>query len=219
MENSKAPKWLDNAVKTIERYIIKTLIALMSILLILATIQLAYLVVVSIIQSDVFILDVDVLMDLFGVFLLVLIGIELLDTIKVYFKKHEIHVEVVMLVALIAVARKIVLMDLSYYSGLEILGIAAIVISLSLGYYFIKKSGGAGFWPNENETQKDITIQEKEFDPEKQIKTIERKKVLKEQSSNIKTEPESPTMYAGPKDKNIENSTKPDSGKNENKSD
>jgi uncharacterized membrane protein (DUF373 family) len=190
MENDKTPKLLDKTVKFIERSIIKTLIALMSVLLILATIQLGYLVVVSILESEVFILDLDVLMDLFGVFLLVLIGIELLDTIKVYFKKHDIHVEVVMLVALIAMARKIVLMDLSYYSGLEIVGIAAIIIALSLGYYFIKKAGGAGFWPNENETQKDVVIEEKEFDPVKETKISERKKVLKVQSSNTKNNPE-----------------------------
>ncbi len=92
MEQSNGVKQMNIIVKTIEKYIIKTLIALMSVLLIIATIQLGYMVVNSILLSDVFILDLDVLIDLFGVFLLVLIGIELLNTIKVYFKKHDIHV-------------------------------------------------------------------------------------------------------------------------------
>jgi len=189
MEQTKSVQRLNSAVKTIERYIIKTLIALMSVLLIIATLQLAYMVVVSILQSEVFIMDLDVLMDLFGVFLLVLIGIELLDTIKVYFKKHDIHVEVVMLVALIAIARKIILMDFDKYSGFEIMGIAAIVISLALGYYFIKKAGGCGFWPEERETVKSEVIEETEFDPQNQAKIVERKKVLKEQNIELAKDP------------------------------
>jgi len=189
MEQSKGVKRMNEMVKIIEKYIIKTLIALMSVLLIIATVQLGYMVVTSILQSDVFILDLDVLMDLFGVFLLVLIGIELLDTIKVYFKKHNIHVEVIMLVALIAIARKIILMDFSKYTGLEILGIAALIITLSLGYYFIKKAGGAGFWPCEKEVVKDVLIEEVEFDPTSKAIITERKKILREQSTESNPNP------------------------------
>ncbi len=152
-ETSKTVSIVNNAVKILETYIIKALIGLMSLLLIIATIQLGYKVIESILVSDTFILDLDVMMDLFGVFLLVLIGIELLDTIKVYFKKHEVHVEVVMLVALIAIARKIIVLDFKEYTGLEVLAIAGIIIALSLGYYFIKKAGGCNFY-NDKEQNK-----------------------------------------------------------------
>lgn len=197
-------KRLDGVVKTIERFIIKTLIAFMSLLLILATLQLGYLIIINILQSDVFLLDMDVLMDLFGVFLLVLIGIELLDTIKVYFKKHDIHVEVVILVAIIAIARKVILLDMDHYSGLEIIGIAAVIVALTLGYYLIKKAGGAGFWPAEQEVSRDIVIEEKEFDPENQTKVAERKKVVKQHTSESKKQPDESSIYTGPKDLDIE---------------
>ncbi len=208
MEQSKSVERLNKTVKTIEKYIIKTLIGLMSLLLIIATVQLGYMVIKSILQSEVFILDLDVLMDLFGVFLLVLIGIELLDTIKVYFKKHDIHVEVVMLVALIAIARKIILMDFSKYTGFEILGVAAVTIALALGYYLIKKAGGCGFWPREKETVKDLVIEETEFDPDNQSKITERKKVLKQQSNQSQVDPGHAQTYTGPKDKPIEEKLK-----------
>jgi len=204
MEESKSTVRLNNAVKVIERYIIKTLIGLMSLLLIIATVQLGYMVIKSILESDVFILDLDVLMDLFGVFLLVLIGIELLDTIKVYFKKHDIHVEVVMLVALIAIARKIILLDFDKYSGIEVLGIASIVIALALGYYFIKKAGGCGFWPKEKETVKDSVIEETEFDDDGKTRIGERKKILKEKNMEEQVEPDMKSKYTGPKDAIIE---------------
>ncbi|HDR53004.1 MAG TPA: hypothetical protein ENN90_15520 [Mariniphaga anaerophila] len=86
-------------------------------------------------------MDLDDLMDLFGVFLLVLIGIELLDTIKVYLRQNQVHVEVVVLVAIIALARKIVILKVEQLSGDVIIGIGVLIIALSVAYYLIKKAG------------------------------------------------------------------------------
>ena len=45
-------------------------------------------------------LDIDELLTYFGLFFMILIGLELLETIKMYLKEDQIHVEVVMLVAM-----------------------------------------------------------------------------------------------------------------------
>lgn len=177
LKNSKLNKF----TKRVERYIIKTLIAFMSILLIIATLQLGYEVIKAIITSNGFLIDMEGLMGLFGVFLLVLIGIELLDTIKVYFREHVIHVEVVMLVAIIAVARKVIVMDFDKYSGLEVIGIAAIILALAGGYYLIKKTGGCGFWPSEKEENRETVVEEVTLDEETGNKVLERKKTVKSQ--------------------------------------
>lgn len=178
-ETDSSPPRLRKTVQVIERNIIKTLIALMSILLVAATIELGYVLVKSIVQSgpNHLIIDLDNLMQVFGVFLLVVIGIELLDTIKVYFKKNVIHVEVVMLVAIIAIARKIIVMDFDIYGGMEIIGIAAIMLALAGGYYLIKKTGGTKFVPTEAEESEEITIEEKVNREDNRI--LERKKVIK----------------------------------------
>ena len=55
-----------------------------------------------------------------GGFLLVLIGVELLDTIKAYFLENAIHVEIVVLLAIIAIARKVILLDPTGMSGFEL---------------------------------------------------------------------------------------------------
>ena len=52
------------------------------------------------------------LLEYFGYVLLVLIGVELLDTIRAYLQEHVVHVEIVLEVALIAVARKIIILEL-----------------------------------------------------------------------------------------------------------
>ncbi len=127
--------------KYVEKCIILSLIFMMAVVLILATIELGYHLVRTIITSDYLLLDLDSLMDLFGVFLLVLIGIELLDTIKVYLHRNVVHVEVVVLVAIIALARKVVILKVETLSGETIVGIALLIIALAVAYYLIKKSG------------------------------------------------------------------------------
>lgn len=86
------------------------------------------------------------ILQIFGYFLLILIGIELLETIKAYLIKNEIHVEIIILVAIIAVARKIILLD-PFVEGAEALNSAGmmalgvVIIALAASYYLVKKSG------------------------------------------------------------------------------
>ncbi len=134
-------KRITTASRHIERVIIYALIVMMAIVLLLATIELGYHVVVSIIESRNILINLDRLLDLFGVFLLVLIGIELLDTIKVYLKENVVHVEVVVLVAIIALARKVVVLKIEEMDGGTILGIAALVVALAIAYFLIKRAG------------------------------------------------------------------------------
>jgi uncharacterized membrane protein (DUF373 family) len=132
---------INRMTRYLELVIINALIVMMAIVLMLATVELGYYLVGKIIYSDYFLISLDGLMDLFGIFLLVLIGIELLDTIKVYLRENVIHVEVVVLVAIIAIARKVVILKIEDMDGLVIIGIGLLIASLSLAYYLIKKAG------------------------------------------------------------------------------
>lgn len=86
------------------------------------------------------------ILQIFGYFLLILIGVELLETIKAYLIKNEIHVEIIVLIAIIAVARKIILLDPFIESGniltsSTMIALGVVVIALSASYYLIKKTG------------------------------------------------------------------------------
>ena len=123
-----------------EKTIITVLIVIMVLIIIVATIVLGSSLVRHIISSPGY-LPADIeLLDIFGYVLLILIGIELLDTIKAYLSEHVFHVEVVLEVAMIAVARKVILLDYTEYSGLTILAIAALILALAFGYYLEKRT-------------------------------------------------------------------------------
>ncbi len=87
-------------------------------------------------------------MELFGQLLLVLIGIELLHSMKTYAVSRVIHLEAVLIVALIAVARKIIILDPKELPEGILLGIAAIVLALTLGYYLVRRSRREEGGPN-----------------------------------------------------------------------
>jgi uncharacterized membrane protein (DUF373 family) len=54
-------------------------------------IDLAWAIVQEILKPPNLLVEVENLLDLFGLFLLVLIGVELLDTIRAYLKEHVVH--------------------------------------------------------------------------------------------------------------------------------
>ena len=75
----------------------------------------------------------------FGGFLSVLMGIELLHTMKMYLKEDVVHVEIVLLVALIGVSRHVIDLDVTHLEPMTLFGISSLIIVLSRGYFLIKK--------------------------------------------------------------------------------
>jgi uncharacterized membrane protein (DUF373 family) len=73
------------------------------------------------------------------VFFNILIAIELIDTFNIYVKEHSIKVQSILLIGLIAVGRKLLVLDIGHADGLSNIGLAAIILALSVGYYLIKK--------------------------------------------------------------------------------
>lgn len=126
-------------LKRFEQVILVALAFMMSVVVLLSTIDLGWIIIRDILTPPVIILDITELLDVFGFFLLVLIGLELLDTIKTYFIEHLIHAEVVIEVAIIAIARKVIILDVKDLPSVTLIGIAAIIITLAVAYWFIKR--------------------------------------------------------------------------------
>ena len=80
------------------------------------------------------------LFELFGLFLNVLIALEILENITAYLRKHVIQVELVIVTSLIAVARKIIILDLEKKSSSDLIALAVAVFSLSVGYAIVHQT-------------------------------------------------------------------------------
>ena len=123
-----------------EYYIVLVLLIMMMIALLASTIELAVILVQELLGPPKFLLDVKEMLSVFSFFLMVLIGLELVETIKVYLERDVIHVEVVILVAIIAVSRKIIIIDYDLISQGKVLAIAALMIALCTGYFLLKRA-------------------------------------------------------------------------------
>ena len=123
-----------------ERVVIGTLILMLALVILLSVVELGWVLINDIITPPVFILEIRELLELFGLFLLVLIGVELLETMKKYYTEGRVTLDVIITVSLIAIGRKIITMDPNAYEALTLVGMAAIILALFAGYWIIKKS-------------------------------------------------------------------------------
>lgn len=125
-------------LRRFQKIIVVSLVAMMVLTVFLTTIELAWMLILDITTEPMFLLEIQELLDLFGLFLLVLIGIELIETLRTYLTDHEIHAEVVFTVALIAIGRKVIILDVKELPSLTLVGIAAIILAMSFGYFLLK---------------------------------------------------------------------------------
>jgi uncharacterized membrane protein (DUF373 family) len=122
-------------LKQFERFIVAALILMMAVVILLSVGELAWILVRDVMSPPVLILEIDELLELFGFFLLVLIGLELLETIKNYYTEGKIELTVIFTVALIALARKIIILEPEKYDPLTLVGLGIMILALVSGYW------------------------------------------------------------------------------------
>ncbi len=123
-----------------QKLIVSVLIGMLALIVLLSTVHLGVLIGEEIWKQPRFLISVESLLDVFGYFLLVLIGVELLETIKSYMKEGDIHVRVVLEVALIAMARKAIVEEPHTAPGLSLFGLAALILGLAAALYVERQS-------------------------------------------------------------------------------
>jgi len=127
---------VDGLLTRVQRLIVCVMIIFLIVVVVLSTVHLGVLIAQEIWTPPRFLIPVNGLLEVFSYFLLVLIGVELLETLKAYIKSEVIHVRVVLEVALIAMARKTITEETKAISSLTLLGIAALIFALGAAFYF-----------------------------------------------------------------------------------
>jgi len=129
-----AARRMIDLAKRLEHALTLALIGMLAVVVLLATLELGVTIARDIATPPILFPGIDRLLDLFGKFLLVLIGIELLETIRAFADKGIVRTEIVLTVALIALARKIIVLEPDHVSATAMLGIAALIAAVSLAY-------------------------------------------------------------------------------------
>ncbi len=124
----------------VEKYIAVALLGLMAVVVVSATLEVAYLVATNIFNPPGYFIGVEDLFRIFGLFLMVLIGLELLSSIRFYLRDSSIHAEMMLLIAMTAITRKIVILDAKVLDPMVMFAIGFIVIALAVGYFLVRRS-------------------------------------------------------------------------------
>ena len=124
-------------VKLFERAVAFALLLLLVVVVTLATLELAGLVFRDVSLARNTLLDADQLLELFGAFLLVLIGMELLTSLKDYVRHGAVRAEIVLEVALIAIAQKVIILN-PRTSALNQFSLAALILALAGAFWWVR---------------------------------------------------------------------------------
>ncbi len=126
-------------IRELERVVVLALLCMMMLTIVISTVELGVIIYNQIVAPPFLLLDIDNMLEIFGFFLMVVIGLELFETIRVYIEENTVHVHVIMLVAIVAVARKIIIIDYKSIDPMMNFSIAALVLALCVGYFLIKR--------------------------------------------------------------------------------
>ena len=126
-------------IERVERVIVFYLVILLLISLLLGTLELSRVVLKGILNSPVFLIESDTLFKSFGLFLVIVIGLELLKSIKSYLVHGTINPAFVVEVAIIALGNKLITMDITHTAPGILIGIGVLLFGLSALYLILKK--------------------------------------------------------------------------------
>lgn len=131
---------METLIVKVQKLTIVALAGMLLVVMVLSTVHLGVLIGQEVWAPPRWLIRVQGLLEIFGYFLLVLIGVELLETLKAYLRKDVIHVRVVLEVALIAMARKVIIEEPNTVPGLTLFGIAALILALGIAFYFERQA-------------------------------------------------------------------------------
>ena len=128
-------RWLNRAV----RASIRILSVLMVLLIFWGVGDVIYVFYLTLVEPPLFLITVEDIFKLFGAFLVVLIAIEIFVNIRMYLGTSVLPVQLVLATALMAVARKVIVLDLKEFTAGDMLSLAAVTLALGITYWLVAR--------------------------------------------------------------------------------
>jgi uncharacterized membrane protein (DUF373 family) len=119
------------------RFSVRCLAAMMTLVIILGVVDVAWVIYEKLSSPPILMLTISDILATFGAFMAVLIAIEIFINITVYLRHDVIHVKIVMATALMAIARKVIILDFKMVTPDYIFATAALVLATSVGYWLV----------------------------------------------------------------------------------
>ncbi|PWV79763.1 phosphate-starvation-inducible PsiE family protein [Halomonas sp. A11-A] len=121
------------------RQAIKVLAVLMVLVIIWGVLDVIYVLYTKFISPPVLLFEVSDIFVIFGAFMVVLIAVEIFVNIRLYLGTNILPIRLVVATALMAIARKVIILDIATVTAMEMLAIAAVVLALGVTHWLVGK--------------------------------------------------------------------------------
>ncbi|BDX08313.1 phosphate-starvation-inducible PsiE family protein [Planctobacterium marinum] len=134
---SRDGDWLICKLNDVIRGVIKLLAVLMTVVIILCVADVVFVLYQKLSQPPTLLLELNDIFVVFASFLAVLIAIEIFANITLYLRDDVIHIRLVVATALMAIARKVIVLDFSKLDPQYVYAIGVVVLALGITYYLV----------------------------------------------------------------------------------
>jgi len=119
---------------------VKILAILMVLVIFWGVADVLYVLYQSLMKEPKMLISISEIFKTFAAFLAVLIAIEIFQNIVLYLRADIIPIKLVVATALMAIARKVIILDFKELSAMYIFAIAITVLSVGITYYLVMKA-------------------------------------------------------------------------------
>ncbi|UTF61103.1 phosphate-starvation-inducible PsiE family protein [Gilvimarinus sp. DA14] len=119
------------------RFAIRVLALLMVFVILWGVVDVVYIIYERLITAPVLLLNINDIFYTFGAFMAVLIAVEIFINIRLYLGTNVFPVQLVVATALMAIARKVIVLDFDAFTPMYLLGIAATTLALGITYWLL----------------------------------------------------------------------------------
>ena len=119
---------------------VRALVVLMTLVIVWGVADVIWVLYERLKEPPVMLLTISDILSTFGAFIAVMIAIEIFENLTIYLRQNVIEVELVMATALMAIARKVIVLDYKELSAEYAWATAGVVLAMSIGYWLVKKS-------------------------------------------------------------------------------
>ena len=126
-------------LKKIIHLCLKALGLLMILVIIFGVVDVGWTLYQRLMSPPGFILTIGDILATFGAFMVVLIAIEIFQNIILYLRDDVIHVKIVLSTALMAIARKVIILDYDELAPMYIFATGVVLVATGVTYYFVHR--------------------------------------------------------------------------------
>lgn len=118
---------------------VRALVVLMAVVILWGVADVIWVLYERLRTPPVMLLTISDILSTFGAFIAVMIAIEIFENLTIYLRRNVIAVELVMATALMAIARKVIVLDYNKLSPEYVWATAGVVLAMSIGYWLVRR--------------------------------------------------------------------------------